>query len=206
VPSHEESLVARFVETHPTFELQHRSTAAGSEWMTIASSLNKPSYSFSPPAKPEEEGIWSYRVRSRTVVPAFDLEPEEVIVTPWSEILSNVLVTKRSNLHGANLEGVNLEGDNLPEANLKGANLKGANLQKANLQGANLNGVNASGANFAGANLEGANLNKANLTDASLDGANTKGANLNKITWSNTICPDGSNSNGDGGTCVNNLS
>ncbi len=206
VPSHEESLVARFVETHPTHELQHRSAVPGSEWTTIASSLNKPAYSFSLPAKPEEEGIWSYRVRSRTVVPAFDLEPEEVIVTPWSEILSNVLVTKKSNLHGANLEGVNLEGDNLPEANLKGANLQGANLQKANLQGANLNGVHGSGANFAGANLEGANLSKANLTGANLSGANTKGANLNKITWSNTICPDGSNSNSDGGTCVNNLS
>ncbi len=186
VPSHEEALVARFVETHPTFELQHRSAVPGSEWTTIASSLNKPAYSFSPPTKPEEEGIWSYRVRSRTVVPAFDLEPEEVIVTPWSDILSNVLVTKKSNLHGANLEGVNLEGDNLPEANLQGANLQNANLQKANLQGAN--------------------LNKANLTGANLDGANTKGANLNKITWSNTICPDGSNSNSDGGTCVNNLS
>ena len=111
---------------------------------------------------------------------------ERVIVTPWSDILSNVLVTKKSNLHGANLEGVNLEGDNLPDANLQGANLQNANLQKAN--------------------LEGANLNKANLTGANLDGANTKGANLNKITWSNTICPDGSNSNSDGGTCVNNLS
>ena len=206
VPSHEESLVAKFVETHPTFELQHRSTATGSEWTTVASSLNNPTYAFSPPAKPEQEGIWSYRVRSRTVVPAYQLEPEEVIVSPWSDILSNVLVTKKSNLHGANLEGVNLEGDNLPEANLQGANLQNANVQKANLKGANLNKVNGSGANFAGANLEGANLNGANLTGANLDGASTKGANLNKITWSNTICPDGSNSNSDGGTCVNNLS
>ena len=41
---------------------------------------------------------------------------------------------------------------------------------------------------------------------ANLDGANTKGTNLNKITCSNTICPDGSNSNSDGGTRVNNLS
>jgi hypothetical protein len=31
------------------------------------------------------------------------------------------------------------------------------------------------------------------------------GATLFGVTWNNTTCPDGTNSNGDGGTCVNNL-
>jgi uncharacterized protein YjbI with pentapeptide repeats len=40
------------------------------------------------------------------------------------------------------------------------------------------------------------------MTNADLTGANLAGANIQKITWSNTTCPDGTNSNADGGTCV----
>jgi uncharacterized protein YjbI with pentapeptide repeats len=115
-----------------------------------------------------------------------------------------------ANLTGANLNGTSLAGANLASANLTGANLNGAsvagaNLASANLTGANLNGANLTGANLAGANLAGANLNKANLTGANLAGANLVGANINKVTWSNTTCPDGTNSNADGGTCTAHL-
>ena len=87
VPSYPESLVPKFVETHPTFEVQHR-PAAGGEWTTLASSLGEPRYSLGS----EEEGTWNYRVRSRTVVPAHQLEPEEVVVSPWSEASAAVTV------------------------------------------------------------------------------------------------------------------
>ncbi len=52
-----------------------------------------------------------------------------------------------------------------------------------------------SGVFLAGANLTGAFLTGADLTFAHLDGA----------IWSNTTCPDGTNSDDDGGTCANNL-
>jgi Alpha/beta hydrolase domain len=87
VPSHPESQVARFVETHPTFEVQHR-PAAGGEWTTVASSLSEPKYSLGT----EEGGTWIYRVRSRTVIPAYALEPEEVILSPWSEASGAITV------------------------------------------------------------------------------------------------------------------
>jgi hypothetical protein len=86
VPSHPESVVPKFVETHPTFEVQHR--AAGGEWTTVASGLSEPKYSLAH----EEAGTWSYRVRSTTVVPAQHLEPEEVLVSPYSEASSEVKV------------------------------------------------------------------------------------------------------------------
>jgi hypothetical protein len=88
VPSHEESLVPRFVETHPQFEVQHRNGEG--EWSTVATGLATPSYA----AGESESGHWSYRVRSTTVVPAHQLEPEEAIVTPWSESSSAVVVDK----------------------------------------------------------------------------------------------------------------
>jgi len=135
-----------------------------------------------------------------------------------------------ANLQGANLQGANLQGANLQDATLQGANLQGvnatgasfidaelqgANLQRgtyananfggADLQGANLQGDNLSGATLTNADLNGANLQGANLTGASLAGASVTGANLQTITWSNTTCPDGTNSNADGGTCLSHL-
>ena len=57
-----------------------------------------------------------------------------------------------------------------------------------------------SGMNFSNFNMSGADLSGSNLT-----GANLTGANLQPVIWSNTICPDGSNSDNNGNTCVNNL-
>jgi hypothetical protein len=115
-------------------------------------------------------------------------------------------VTKCSQLAGCNLSGADLTNAQLAGANLKGANLlnatlAGANLNGANLNGANLNSANLTGANLTGANLTGANLNSANLTGANLQSALDKGANFNKVVWSQTTCPDGTNSTADGGTC-----
>ena len=91
----------------------------------------------------------------------------------------------------------------LPQGeNLNGADLQDVNLQNATLQGNNLHGADLQGANLQGANVHGVNLNGANLTDANLDGATLQGANTNKVTWSNTTCPDGTNSDSDGGSCA----
>jgi hypothetical protein len=87
VPSHPESQVARFVETHPEFEVQHR-PAPGGEWTTVASGLSSPTYSLAG----EEEGTWNYRVRSSTVLPAYAIEPEETVVSPWSQASSAIKV------------------------------------------------------------------------------------------------------------------
>ena len=93
----------------------------------------------------------------------------------------------------------------LAGCNLSGLNLTNAQLSEANLSGANLNKTNLTGANLSGANLSGANLNGANLSGANLSGANLNGANLNKVIWSGTTCPDGTNSDADGGTCTGHL-
>ena len=99
------------------------------------------------------------------------------------------------------LAGCNLHGLDLSNAILVGANGTGADLSNANLNKADL-----SGANLSGANLSGANLNGVDLTGANLTGATTTGANFNMVTWSNTICPDGTNSNASQPeTCVGHL-
>jgi uncharacterized protein YjbI with pentapeptide repeats len=119
--------------------------------------------------------------------------------------------TGQFNLSDASIDGQNLKGQNLAGAEASGASVRGTNLQgaflpnidlaNANVQGSNLRGTDLAGANLSGARLQGANLRNADLTGANLAGATLSGANVHGATWSNTTCPDGTNSNDDGGTC-----
>jgi len=93
----------------------------------------------------------------------------------------------------------------LAGCNLTGANLAGAYLKDGDLSNANLQDSNLVRANLTEANLTRANLNGANLTNANLAGANLKGAHVKDVIWSNTICPDGTNSDANGGTCKGHL-
>lgn len=125
----------------------------------------------------------------------------------------------RVDLQGADLTGADLGGDTLAYANLSGATMKDVGLAHADLDhadannavftgaslaGANLTSAAASSANFNRATLNGADLTSVALTFSTLDGANLTGANLTGASafgasftgaiWSNTTCPDGSNS------------
>jgi uncharacterized protein YjbI with pentapeptide repeats len=147
-------------------------------------------------------------------------------------VLTNVNLSN-SSFAGANLTDANLTNDNLADSDVQGADFSGVTwgaVESGGLTGtpadlsthwslvagyligpgaglalADLAGVNLAGADLAGADLYLGTLAGANLTDADLTGpgllddVNTSGA-----IWSNTTCPDGSNSDNDGGTCVNN--
>ena len=116
-----------------------------------------------------------------------------------------------ANVGQATLVGVDfgdavLDGSSLTSANLSGArainaHMIGTNLTSANLTGTNLTAANLTGANLTSANLTGANLTQVNFTNANLTGAITTGANIFGAGWSNTTCPDGSNSNSHFNTC-----
>jgi hypothetical protein len=87
-----------------------------------------------------------------------------------------------------------------PDADLAGADEDGINPSNVDHSGASL-----TNAQFVGANLTEANLSSGNLTEASLQYSTATDANVASATWSNTTCPDGTNSGGDGGTCANDL-
>jgi hypothetical protein len=106
-----------------------------------------------------------------------------------------VLVLKNANLSGCYLPGSNLSG-----ANATNANLSGSYLDNANLSATTLNQAQLQHAVLTRADLSSSKLNFANLTGASLSGANLTGA-----SWSQTSCPDGTNSNDDGNTCTGHL-
>jgi hypothetical protein len=125
-----------------------------------------------------------------------------VVSAPGADCnLSHYTATKGSlNLKNASLSGCALPGANLAAANATNANFTGAYLDGANLSSATLSQAHLERAVLTRANLSGARLNFANLTGASLGGATLTG-----VTWSQTTCPDGTNSNNDGGTCTGHL-
>lgn len=109
-------------------------------------------------------------------------------------------------LKGAlNVKNANLSGCYLPGATLVGANAQGANLTGTYLDHANLSGANLTQASLQRAWLVNANLSNTKLSFANLTGAKTTGANFTGATWGKTICPDGTNSSNDGGTCIGHL-
>jgi len=104
-----------------------------------------------------------------------------------------------------NLKNANLSGCYLPNANLSGANVASVNAKDIYLAGANLSGANLSQSAFVRATLDGANLTGAKLAGTNLRYATMQGATLTGVTWQQTTCPDGTNSNANGGTCIGHL-
>jgi len=85
-----------------------------------------------------------------------------------------------------------------------GAYLTGADLRNAYLELVNLRGAVLVGADLRESHLRGV-ISWANLTDADLTGATgldtAPAVWLENVIWSNTTCPDGTNSDANGGTC-----
>ena len=124
---------------------------------------------------------------------------------------------------GADLRGAALSGDNMPGINLSGADVNeakftgddltgaiftGASLFDTGFEDANLTDADFSGDNLDGSNLTGADLSGTEFVDANLENATLFSTNgdattdVTGVTWLDTTCPDGTNSNYDGGTCL----
>ncbi len=101
-----------------------------------------------------------------------------------------------------------LDNADLQQADIDGGSLEGATLTSANLTSAYLGYADLDGADLTDAVLNNANFTYTDLVNATLTGSDMNEANPNtlaNIAWGNTTCPDGTNSNADGDTCLNNL-
>lgn len=86
------------------------------------------------------------------------------------------------------------------------AQLQGTLFVNADLDGSYLSSANLTGADLAAASAINTFFVNANLTNANLDALTAPAAShFTGAIFSNTICPDGTNSNSDGGTCVSDL-
>ena len=128
-----------------------------------------------------------------------DMEGELEAVDNVIEMYYMMFVQIQNDINWQN-QTRDLSGIFLGNANLRFAELAGADLSYADLTYANLNG-----ADLRVADLSYTNMNNADLRYANLNGADLSGAWLNNIVWSDTTCPDGTNSDNNGDTCENNL-
>jgi uncharacterized protein YjbI with pentapeptide repeats len=121
-------------------------------------------------------------------------------------LIDGYFVGPGASLNGAALAGADLEGFDLGGTMLNGAYLQGADLENAAGSETDFNDADLDGADLSGTQFSiDSTFDDANLTDANLDGADLTGDDFDSAIWSDTTCPDGSNSDNDGDTCVNNL-
>jgi len=120
-----------------------------------------------------------------------------------------------ADVHRTDMSGANLTLAFLSNAFLWSTDLTGATLYLAEIRDATMTKANLSRAFLANANLTGSYLWQADLTGARLDRANLRNVNLRSATmdqvvltgvsWNNTTCPDGTNSDENDGTCCGHL-
>ncbi len=92
-----------------------------------------------------------------------------------------------------------------PQAVVTSATLSSQNFNNRDLSGIDFTSTNLKSSSLVNTTLVGANLNSTNMTGTNLTGADLTGSSRLGVTWSNTTCPDGTNSNANLGTCEGHL-
>lgn len=114
-----------------------------------------------------------------------------------------------SRLKGKDLSYATIINSIASGSDLSGTLFKGAHMENVDFSNANLAGVDFSDANYPvwggigiQADFTNANLQNVNFTNTNLQNSlNMGSADTTGAIWSNTICPDGTNSNSNGNTC-----
>jgi hypothetical protein len=119
----------------------------------------------------------------------------------------NLSTNNNDNFSNDDFTGANLHASISGSSDFTNANFTNANFDLNSfgyaLQSSNFTSANFSNATLTHGDLLSNNFTNANFTNANFTGANTdQGNTLTGVIWSNTVCPDGTNSDNDGNTCV----
>lgn len=111
-----------------------------------------------------------------------------------------------TNFSSSVITGGQFTGSDLSNSDFSNSNVSSTSFQNTTLASTNFTAASAEGTGFQNANLTNGNFTNANFTYADFTGAtNMDTTTLTGVTWDNTICPDGTNSNDNGNTCVGHL-
>jgi uncharacterized protein YjbI with pentapeptide repeats len=136
------------------------------------------------------------------------------IIVALSLVLIIVQIVKTPSVSAKNPSTVPPElctGCQLDQSVFHDNRLVGKDFSLAVLQGSTFTGNDLSGVNFTSAILKGVDFNSTNITNVNFTNAdmtsaqNVDTATRSGVVWSNTICPDGTNSNDDGNSCEGHL-
>jgi len=100
---------------------------------------------------------------------------------------------------GCRLDGAALDGLPMNSSSFAGVSARGASL-RSSMASSVFRDADLAGADLSNAVIQGSDFTGANLLGADLTNAISRGA-----TWKNTTCPDGTNSDANGGTCIGTL-
>lgn len=111
---------------------------------------------------------------------------------------------------GTDLSNGIFSNSDFPDDNASGLNFTQARLEMTfgfgDLSNSNFTGARFNNAVMLGANLQNTNFTNADFTNADLRyTTNISTATLTGVIWSNTICPDETNSDNNGNTCIGHL-
>jgi CSLREA domain-containing protein len=200
--------VANGVTGSPTLDPQRAvgPLNVGGNWTAAAGSSVKVSILNPSPAGHDEVHVAGVAEPSAATVDV-TLDPGATLVTGDAVTLLSATSPITSSFGTANLPPIAGHGSYLtrtPAAvSLRVTDCDPTTLHpNAALTGANLAGRYLRGCDLTNSALTNANLTNVDFTDAILRTASMDGANVTGVVWSNTICPDGTNSDGNGGTCV----
>lgn len=118
---------------------------------------------------------------------------------------------EHTNFIGATLNSANIESATFESNNLSGLEFNTVNFLNTisfynnNLQNTEFNNLHLANVSMQNNNVTGANFTNVQFEDSNLQGNNLSVAILTGATWINTICPDGTNSDNNGNTCVGHL-
>jgi hypothetical protein len=121
----------------------------------------------------------------------------EAMPADWS-LIGGWLLGPSVDLTAVDIESLDLSG-----IDISGANLYAGDLEYDNLTGADLTDIQLPSAGLYFDNFTGANLSGAYVWGPGSVSPGPTG--LYDDVWDDTTCPDGTNSNDDDGTCLNNL-
>ena len=108
---------------------------------------------------------------------------------------------------GATFVNADLQASALIFADFSNANFSGATIDSGALQGSIYTNADFTSASIQNTVFNDINATQTNFTNANFTDANLQGAlfmadtNRTGVIWSNTICPDGTNSDTNGNTC-----
>lgn len=115
----------------------------------------------------------------------------------------------------ADLRDVTIDGMDVHHAGLRNADLRNIRFYTINVISSDFTGSDMRGADFLHVDIDYATFidvdfqyslfDDVRFYHSDLTGANLTGATLYDVTWIDTICPDGTNSDNNGNSCENNL-
>ena len=117
---------------------------------------------------------------------------------------TDILLT-HSNLASAYLPNSNFTDAFAQDVIFSFANLSGTDFTNGNFMRSLFDSTNLSGAILSGSSFNYADFIDTDFSNADLSNAYLSDSTLQDVIWDNTICPDGTNSDDNGNTCMNNL-